>query len=90
MIAFEVKDMTCNHCVSSITKAVTAVDQGATIQVDLAAHRVEIEPASADVAQIGAAIREAGFTPVALSAGTSGPASAQEKRGGCGGGCQCG
>lgn len=29
MIAFEVKDMTCGHCVGTITKAVKAVDRDA-------------------------------------------------------------
>ena len=47
MIAFEVKDMTCGHCVSTITKAVKAIDHKATVSVDLGAHRVEIELADA-------------------------------------------
>lgn len=28
MLAFEVKDMTCGHCVDAITKAVEAADPG--------------------------------------------------------------
>ena len=34
MTTFEVKDMTCGHCVSTITKAVKALDQGAKVQID--------------------------------------------------------
>jgi copper chaperone len=68
MIAFDVKDMTCGHCVSTITKAVKAVDKDATVQVDLPAHRVRIETGAADAATLGAAIREAGYTPVAVPA----------------------
>jgi copper chaperone len=64
MIAFEVNDMSCGHCVSSITKAVQAVDPQAQVQVDLAQHRVQIEPVYAQAAQLDAAIRDAGFTPV--------------------------
>jgi copper chaperone len=64
MIAFEVNDMSCGHCVSSITKAVQAVDPQAQVQVDLAQHRVQIEPVNAQAAQLDAAIRDAGFTPV--------------------------
>ena len=64
MIAFEVNDMTCGHCVSSITKAVKALDQDAEVRVDLATHRVEVEPAKADARQLAAAIEEAGYTPV--------------------------
>jgi len=40
MITFEVNDMTCGHCVSSITRAVKALDPAAKVQIDLAAHRV--------------------------------------------------
>ncbi|MEY3674478.1 MAG: hypothetical protein RJB47_1186, partial [Pseudomonadota bacterium] len=31
MLTFEVNDMTCGHCVSSITKAVVAVDHEAKV-----------------------------------------------------------
>lgn len=66
MLAFEVNDMTCGHCVSIITKAVMGADKDAKINVDLARHRVEIEPGTADAEELGDAIREAGFTPVPL------------------------
>lgn len=72
MIAFEVPDMTCGHCASTITKAVAAVDPAARVQVDLTRHRVEIEPGRADAAAyrqaLSAAITEAGFTPAAVAA----------------------
>jgi copper chaperone len=64
MIAFEVHDMTCGHCVSTITKAVKALDQDAEVRVDLATHRVEVDPARADAAQLAAAIEDAGYSPV--------------------------
>jgi copper chaperone len=66
MIAFEVKDMTCGHCVSTITRAVQAADPQATVRIDLATHRVDIVPGQADVATLSHAIEEAGFTPLAL------------------------
>ena len=69
MIAFEVQDMTCGHCVSAITKAVLAVDPAAQVKIDLAVHRVEIQPAAADSAAYRAAIADAGFTPAAVNAG---------------------
>ena len=65
MITFEVNDMTCGHCVSSITKAVKAVDAGAQVQIDLATHRVSIQPTRADAADLHDAIQEAGYTPMA-------------------------
>lgn len=64
MIAFEVQDMSCGHCASSITQAVKAVDAGAEVRIDLATHRVEVEPGAANAQQLGAAIRDAGYTPV--------------------------
>ncbi len=66
MIAFEVKDMTCGHCVGTITKAVASVDAGARVTIDLPSHRVEIEPGAADARQLEAAISAAGYTPVAI------------------------
>ena len=64
MIAFQVDDMTCGHCVSSITRAVKALDKDAEVRIDLATHRVEVEPATADAGQLAAAIEDAGYTPV--------------------------
>lgn len=64
MISFRVDDMTCGHCVGVITEALQAADRGAAVRVDLAAHRVEVDPASADAATLADAIREAGYTPV--------------------------
>lgn len=66
MIAFEVNDMTCGHCVSTITRAVKSADQAAAVRVDLARHRVEIDPFDADAQALADAIKEAGYTPVAI------------------------
>ena len=64
MIAFEVKDMSCGHCASTIAKAVKAADRDARVNVDLARHRVEIEPAKSDLEALSEAIKDAGYTPV--------------------------
>ncbi|MBC7726477.1 MAG: heavy-metal-associated domain-containing protein [Microbacteriaceae bacterium] len=66
MTSFLIKDMTCGHCVSAITKAVKSVDAAAVVQVDLATHRVTIEQTAAGAAQLSAAIQEAGYTPVII------------------------
>lgn len=84
MISFSVNDMTCGHCVSTITKAVMAVDKGAKVQIDLATHRVQVEPTSADAEQLADAIKEAGYTPVPVQAANS--AAVPAKAGGC---CGC-
>lgn len=52
MITFEVKDMTCGHCVSTITKAVRAVDKEATVRIELQSHQVQIEPTEADADEL--------------------------------------
>lgn len=67
MITFEVNDMTCGHCVKAITQAVTAADPRAALKIDLASHRVRIEPASANAEALRAAIEQAGYTPVPVS-----------------------
>ena len=82
MITFEVKDMTCGHCVSSITKAVRSVDRGAKLQFDLAAHRVQIEPTETDRQGLREAITEAGYTPVPVQDAVT-PGATPARRGGC-------
>jgi copper chaperone len=68
MIAFQVNDMTCGHCVGAVTRALQELDPQAKIQIDLATHRVEVESVKVDAAQISHAISEAGYEPVALAA----------------------
>ena len=57
-----VNDMTCSHCVGTVRKALEEALPGAEISVDLDTHRVEF---TGDRAKGEAAIREAGYTPVA-------------------------
>lgn len=64
MPGYQVKDMTCGHCASAITKAVRAVDAGAKVEVDLAAHLVHVDPTEADADDLREAIQEAGYTAV--------------------------
>lgn len=71
MIAFEVNDMTCGHCVSTITKALKDVDSEANVQIDLPSHRVEIEPRQASAEAMAKAIREAGYTPQPVQPGAA-------------------
>jgi len=40
---FAVPDMSCGHCTAAIEKAVSAVDQSATIVCDLPTHTVTID-----------------------------------------------
>ena len=63
MIAFEVKDMSCGHCASTITKAVKAADTDAKVEIDLARHLVQIQPGEASAQELSDAIKEAGYSP---------------------------
>lgn len=85
MNTFEVKDMTCGHCASTITKAVKALDPDARVQIDLATHRVEIESGSIQAGQWTDVITQAGYTPVALQAAvqTATPAATPVRKSGC-------
>ena len=58
-----VEDMSCGHCVQTITKAVKASDPGALVQTDLDTHQVVVDNIR-DPDAIEAAIREAGYQPV--------------------------
>lgn len=61
-IEFQVPDMTCGHCVKTITGAVNEAAPGATVTVDLPTHRVTITGAE-QADKIEAAIRDAGYEP---------------------------
>jgi copper chaperone len=67
MNTFEVMDMSCGHCVGSITQAIKAVDPQARVQIDLATHRVVVDQGSADTQTLSKVISEAGYTPVPVS-----------------------
>ena len=42
-------------------------DNDAQIQIDLATHRVQMEPVSADATDLEEAIKVAGYTPIAMA-----------------------
>lgn len=66
MYELQVEKMSCGHCVNAVTKSVQAVDAQAQVEVDLAQRKVRVQ-SGAELAQIVAAIDEAGY-PVVSSA----------------------
>jgi copper chaperone len=60
MLELHVPDMSCGHCVATITKSVQALDPSAEVRTDLANHTVSIET-TADAAKVRAALDEAGY-----------------------------
>lgn len=83
MVTFQVKDMSCGHCIGSITQAVLAIDPGAQVSVDLATHRVRVVPTTSDTTALGDAIRGVGYTPVLVDEETSRPEKSAPRRGCC-------
>ena len=57
---FEVRGMTCAHCVRAVTQAVQRVDPAARVEVDLASGRVDVA-SSAPRERLAEAIREEGY-----------------------------
>ncbi len=43
MIELMLPSMTCGHCVHTVTEAVHRVDPAATLEIELPAHRVQID-----------------------------------------------
>jgi copper chaperone len=64
---FEVKDMSCGGCANAITRAVTAVDPRATVEINIATKVVQIESIT-QPDKLVSAIEAAGFHPALLSA----------------------
>ena len=58
---FNVKGMTCNHCERAVTLAVKALDPQATVTIDRAAGKVEVDSGQPRDA-IAAAIAEEGYS----------------------------
>lgn len=61
MIELQVNDMSCGHCVQSITKAIQALDATAIVSADLETKRVRIETSALKASQIVAALANAGY-----------------------------
>ena len=60
MYELTVEDMSCQHCVRSVTKAVQGVDKDAVVAIDLPTKKVRID-SGADLERIAGAIDEAGY-----------------------------
>ncbi|MEO5735604.1 MAG: heavy-metal-associated domain-containing protein [Rubrivivax sp.] len=79
MIELDVKNMTCGHCVRTVSGAVNAVDPAAVVEVDLKRGRMLVDGQS-PAAELIDALQSAGY-PSAVAGGMA-PA-ATPKNGGC-------
>ncbi|MBN3790428.1 heavy-metal-associated domain-containing protein [Burkholderia sp. Ac-20353] len=64
---FEVQDMTCGGCANAITRAVTAADPDARLDIDVAAKTVKVE-STQSAAHVQSIIEAAGFHPALRAA----------------------
>ncbi|OCG11482.1 hypothetical protein A9G09_11185 [Gilliamella sp. wkB292] len=62
-----VDNMSCQHCVKAITKAINDIDPKAKVTVDLTKHEVDIEGGSISQELAIAAVNEAGYEFVGIS-----------------------
>ena len=61
MYEFNIPDMTCGHCVSTVTKAIKAAAPDAVATVDLTKRKAMVET-TATASAISAAVEAAGYT----------------------------
>ncbi len=66
MPSFDVRGMSCGHCVKAVTAAVQAIDPAAKVQIDLASGRVEVD-SGAPAPAIERAIADAGYEATTVS-----------------------
>jgi copper chaperone len=67
MISFDVKGMSCGHCVKAVTQAILALDAAALVQVDLAHNKVNIDTRQLAPQALEEAITEAGYEVIGRS-----------------------
>ena len=60
----QVEGMTCGHCERAVTQAVQQIDPAATVRIDRAQNRVDIDSTQPRAA-LAAAIAEEGYTVAA-------------------------
>ena len=62
---YDVKGMTCDHCVRAVTEEIGAVDGVTSVDVSLAEHQAVVS-GEADPEAVRAAVAEAGYEVVGI------------------------
>jgi len=62
VIELTLPDMTCNHCVRTVTETVRKLDPAARLDFELPTHKVRIE-STRPVEEISSALAEEGYPP---------------------------
>ncbi len=63
MLEFKLPDMTCGHCVATVTKTIQTLDPAAKLEFDRDARLVRISEATASREALAAALSEEGYPP---------------------------
>ncbi|HYG96166.1 MAG TPA: heavy-metal-associated domain-containing protein [Solirubrobacterales bacterium] len=63
-LTLTVPEMSCGHCVTSVSETLGAVPGVGDVRVDLEAKRVEVAGEGLEPRAVAAALREAGYEPV--------------------------
>ena len=66
MPSFDVRGMSCGHCVKAVTTSIHEIDPAAKVDVDLASGRVDVD-SSRPVDAIAKAIVDAGYEAKPIS-----------------------
>jgi copper chaperone len=64
-LTVRVPDMSCGHCVASVSNALGGLNGVRDVRVDLDSKRVEVEGEGLERASVEQAIRDAGYEPEA-------------------------
>lgn len=62
MLEFVLPDMTCGHCVSTVTKTIQSIDPAAVVTIDLPSHLVTVDT-NAQRELVASALTEEGYQP---------------------------
>jgi copper chaperone CopZ len=62
-----IEGMSCAHCVSHVTSALSGIQGVTSVQVDLAKKRAFVEGSALDDGRMTAAVADAGYRVVAIS-----------------------
>lgn len=65
MFRYQVPDMSCNHCVKTITDAIRTQDASAQVNTDLDTRTVSVQSTTLSDEALRAALSAAGYPPAA-------------------------
>lgn len=62
MTRLHIPDMTCKHCVATITQLIQNADEDAQLTIDLPSHQVDVQ-GKLEQSRLLSLLEDAGYTP---------------------------